>query len=101
MNWKRVTIATLLLSFGMLASASAQDDRREHERDEHRVYDRYHHDYHNWGPEEDGYYRQWYGNTYHTREYREYGRINRRDQRRYWDWRHQQHVEHEEHEHDR
>lgn len=96
MNWKRTTIAALLLSFGLVAGASAQDDH--HERDEHhRYYDSYRHDYHNWTPEEDGYYHRWYGDTYRGREYREFDRLNHRDQRRYWEWRHQ-HEEHEEHE---
>ena len=98
MNWKRTTIATLLLSFGLFAAAQAQDRDDHHDRDDHRIYDPYYRDYHEWTPQEDGYYRQWYTNTYHDRDYRDYGRLDREDQHRYWSWRHA-HQEHEEHEH--
>ena len=84
-----------------LASAkplvSAQE-REEHDRDrEHRrVYDSYHHDYHNWDDREDGAYRRWLEGRHET--YREFHRLKRRQQREYWQWRHE-HAEHEEHEH--
>jgi hypothetical protein len=103
MNWKRTTIASLLLSFGLFSAAQAQD-REHHDRDDdNRVYDSYHSDYHQWTPQEDGYYRRWYSTTYQGRDYREYRRLDRDDQRNYWNWRHahHEHEEHEEHEHDR
>lgn len=102
MTWKRTTIATLLLSFGLFAAAQAQD-RDHHDRDDNRVYDPYHSDYHQWTPQEDSTYRQWYTTTYQGREYRDYNRLDSEEQHRYWDSRHarHEHEEHEEHEHDR
>jgi hypothetical protein len=46
MNWKRTTITTLVLTFGMLATGCA-----EHRG--YRVYDPYYSDYHQWTPDED------------------------------------------------
>jgi hypothetical protein len=51
-----------------------------------RVYDRDHHDYHNWDDHENGAYRRYLDENH--REYREYNRQNRRNQRAYWNWRH-------------
>lgn len=87
---KRTTCFALLLSLGVLAGCA------EHR---YRVYDPYYSDYHTWGPGEDVYYRQWYGDTYHDRAYRDYRHLNRDEQHRYWDWRHQ-HGDHD-HDHDR
>jgi hypothetical protein len=51
-----------------------------------RVYDRDHHDYHNWDDHENIAYRRYLDENH--REYREYNRQNHRDQRAYWNWRH-------------
>jgi hypothetical protein len=51
-----------------------------------RVYDRDHHDYHNWDDHENLAYRRYLEENH--REYRDYNRQNRRDQRAYWNWRH-------------
>jgi hypothetical protein len=59
-----------------------------------RVYDRDHHDYHNWDGNEDRSYRL-YLNERH-REYRPYAEIKVKDQRSYWTWRHE-HPDHNEH----
>jgi len=83
--------SSLLLAGAMLAPMAMQ--AQDHDRDD-RVYDRAHHDYHNWTPDEDRYYRQWYGDTYHGKDYRDYRKLNRKDQQRYWTWRH-------DHDHDR
>ncbi len=101
MNWKRVTIASLLLSFGLFAAAQDRDDH--HDRDDHRVYDPYYRDYHQWTPEENSNYRQWYTNAYHGRDYRDYNRLDKEEQHRYWESRHarHEHEEHEEHKQDR
>lgn len=53
----------------------------------YRAYDPYYHDYHAW-PDEDAYYRRWYGENYHDRTYRDYRKLNHDEQKRYWDWRH-------------
>jgi hypothetical protein len=51
-----------------------------------RVYDRDHHDYHNWDEHENVAYRRYLGENH--RDYREYNRQSRREQRDYWNWRH-------------
>lgn len=93
MSWKRTTLAGMTLALGLLATGCA-----EHRRD--RVYDPYHSDYHQWGPGEDVYYRQWYGETYHDRGYRDYHKLHRDEQRNYWNWRHS-HGDHDRDDHDR
>lgn len=57
-----------------------------------RVYDRDHHDYHNWDEREDHAYRGYLVEQH--REYRDYNKQNRRDQRNYWNWRHS-HPDHD------
>ncbi|GAC1428138.1 MAG: hypothetical protein NVS9B5_00860 [Terriglobales bacterium] len=68
----------------------ARDDNRDHDNraaaEEKRVYDRSHHDYHQWNNNEDRAYRQYL--TENHREYRDVTVLNRRDQTRYWSWRH-------------
>jgi hypothetical protein len=51
-----------------------------------RVYDRDHHDYHNWDDHEDGVYRAYLTDQHIT--YRAYAKQNRKTQRDYWNWRH-------------
>jgi hypothetical protein len=51
-----------------------------------RVYDRDHHDYHNWDDHEDGLYRGYLTDQHIT--YRVYAKQSRKTQRNYWNWRH-------------
>lgn len=57
----------------------------------YRAYDRDHHDYHAWGPNETVYYNQWTVESH--RPQRDYRKMNRHDQDEYWKWRHQ-HQDH-------
>jgi hypothetical protein len=57
-----------------------------------RVYDRDHHDYHNWDDRENRAYRGYL--TERHRTYREYNRQHAREQRHYWRWRHE-HPDHD------
>jgi len=78
-------VSSLLLAAAVVAptlvvsTAQAQDVNV-------RVYDRDHHDYHNWDDHENLAYRRYLEENH--REYRDYNRQNRRDQRAYWNWRH-------------
>jgi hypothetical protein len=78
--------------------AMQDHDDRDHDRDRdnRRVYDPYHKDYHTWDDREDSVYRHWL-ETRHV-AYRDFDRLQRSQQRAYWNWRHE-HEEHEEHEH--
>ena len=97
-------LGTLLLTAALgtpIANAKPLISGQEHEeherdRDAQRVYDSYHHDYHNWDDREDKVYRHWLEERHEA--YREYSRLKHKEQRDYWNWRHQ-HEEHEEHEH--
>jgi len=88
--------AALLAPLGAFAMAGPQDDHERHEREERRIYDPYHKDYHNWDQREDEVYRRWL-DTRHS-AYVEYEHLKHKDQRAYWNWRHE-HEEHEQHEH--
>ena len=52
----------------------------------HQVYDPYYGDYHRWNRSEDGFYRQWEGET--RRAHLDFGQREPREQRAYYDWRH-------------
>ena len=83
MNWKRTTLSTLILSFGLLATGCA----------EHR----YHNGYNDqWGPSETVYYNQWYTERYRDRPHRDYEQLRHREQHDYWKWRHN-HPDHDDH----
>ena len=89
----------LLAPLGAFAMAAPQDDHERHEQEEraeHRVYDPYHKDYHNWDRREDDMYRRWLDERHVA--YVDYERLKEKEQRAYWNWRHN-HEEHEEHEH--
>ena len=75
----------------------AMQDHDDHDRDEHRVYDRDHKDYHNWDANEDRAYRNYLDEKHET--YRDFNHLKRKDQDAYWNWRHS-HEQHEEHERD-
>jgi hypothetical protein len=87
--------AALMAPLAALAMRAPQDDR-DHDRQDQRVYDRDHRDYHNWDQQEDTVYRHWLEERHHA--YVEYNRLREKDRRAYWKWRHE-HQEHEEHEH--
>lgn len=94
---RTIRFTSSLLLAGALTVPIAVQARDDHDRDDrNRVYDRAHRDYHQWTPDEDRYYRQWYGDKYHGRNYRDYHKVNRKDQDAYWNWRHA----HEDHDHD-
>ena len=86
-------LATPLASAKPLLAIQDHDDH-DRDRDEHRVYDRNHKDYHNWDANEDRVYRHWLEGKHET--YREFNRLNAKRQREYWDWRHH-HEDHDEH----
>jgi hypothetical protein len=79
---------SLLLSAALLAPIAMSAQDRDHDRDDQRVYDRAHRDYHTWNSDEDNAYHQWYGQTYNGRQYRDYRKLNKKQQQSYWKWRH-------------
>ena len=94
--------SSLLLSAALLAPLAMQAQDRDHDRDDQRVYDRAHRDYHNWNSDEDNAYRQWYGQTYNGRQYRDYRKLHKKQQQAYWKWRHDNdHDRHRDRDHDR
>jgi ABC-type nickel/cobalt efflux system permease component RcnA len=86
---KTLSAFALIAAFGATAfvpaSAYAQDahDRAKQER---RVYDRTHRDYHVWNNDEDHVYREYL--TQHHRKYRTITRLSKKQQQEYWNWRH-------------
>lgn len=52
----------------------------------HRVYDPYYGDYHRWNGSEDGFYRQWEGES--RLSHVDFGRRPAEQQKAYYDWRH-------------
>lgn len=51
-----------------------------------RVYDRDHHEYHNWDNSEDQAYRRYLRERHE--HYRDFSKLNRNEQNDYWNWRH-------------
>ena len=95
---RTIRFASSLLLSGTLLAPIAMQARDDHDRDDrNRVYDRAHHDYHNWTADEDRNYRQWYADRYHARDYRDYRKLNHKDQAAYWNWRHDHDHDHEHH----
>jgi len=58
-------------------------------RDNHRLYDPYHNDYHTWNQEEAGNYARWETET--RREHRDFNQRNKDEQKEYWTWRYDRH----------
>ena len=56
----------------------------------YRVCDPYYHDYHAWGDDERGYYRQWAIENRRD-EHRDFRNLNHHEQEEYWHWRHDHH----------
>jgi hypothetical protein len=73
----------LLLGSALLAPVGLRAD--DHDRD-HRYYDAYTRDYHNWDDREDRAYRHWLEEQH--RAYRDYAHASKKDQKEYWKWRH-------------
>ena len=89
--------AALMVPLGAQALAPQDDrDHERHEREERRVYDPYHKDYHNWDDRENEAYRHWLDGRHQA--YVDYERLKRKEKREYWNWRHE-HQEHERMEH--
>ena len=76
-------VGALMLS-GVLMAPIAMQARD----DDHRVYDRYRRDYHEWNENEARAYRHWLTEERH-RQYHDWNRANRNEQREYWRWRHE------------
>jgi hypothetical protein len=81
------------LAIAKPAVAIQDHDDHDRDRDNRRVYDPYHKDYHNWDEREDRAYRGWLAERHY--EYRDFHSLKHNQQKAYWNWRH----EHEEHEH--
>ena len=86
--------ATLVAPVGVRAGTNLQynrqqDDRQQRDRNKNqrRVYDRDHKDYHVWDDREDGSYRQWLQGR--NQKYRDFSKLKRKDQSEYWKWRHE------------
>lgn len=79
-------IASLFLAAALVAPVSIVAAPAPQTGVQIRVYDRDHHDYHNWDDREDHAYRGYLVERH--RNYRAYDRQNRRSQRDYWNWRH-------------
>jgi hypothetical protein len=83
--------AVLAAPTAIHAAAKPQDNGRQEEnhrddKNQNRVYDRSHKDYHNWDANEDRTYRQYLGDKH--REYRPFTETKPKEQTAYWNWRH-------------
>lgn len=85
-------IASLFLAAALVAPATVIAAPAPQASLQIRVYDRDHHDYHNWDDHEDRAYRGYLVEQHRT--YRVYGKQNRKTQRDYWNWRHE-HPDHD------
>ena len=83
---KTLSAFALVAAFGATALIPATASAQDHDRREHRVFDRDHRDYHNWNRDEDRRYRNYLAEQH--RRYRAYARLNKKQQREYWKWHH-------------
>jgi len=86
-------LSALFLTAAMAASGSIAAAATPN--DEHvqvRVYDSWHHDYHNWDDREDHAYRAYQNERHET--YRAYEHQKHKYQQNYWNWRHS-HPDHD------
>ena len=80
-------ICSLFLAAAIAAPALVVTDAEAQEANiQVRVYDRDHHDYHNWDDHENRAYRRYLAAQH--RSYREYRWQHHSVQRHYWNWRH-------------
>src|ERR1700736_5788885 len=63
-----------------------QEEKHRHDKDQNRVYDRSHKDYHNWDANEDRSYRHYLGDKH--KKYCPFTEENAKEQTSYWNWRH-------------
>lgn len=84
-------LVSLSLGVALVAplAMQAMDDDHDHDKREHRYYDRERRDYHAWDAHEQAAYRHWLMEERREREYRDYSRLNRERQAAYWRWRHE------------
>ena len=80
-------IAALAAPLAMWASPQDRDDHHDNDN-RNRVYDRSHHDYHQWNNTEASNYQRWEQENH--RDHRDYNKLRSRDQNKYWSWRHSQ-----------
>jgi hypothetical protein len=76
-----------------------QNQNNRDNQNQRRVYDRAHHDYHQWNDSEDHAYRQYL--TENRKDYRDFQRANGRQQSQYWKWRHAHGDHDDQSDHDR
>ena len=84
---KSLLLGSLFLTAAMIAPAAMRANATP--QVSVRVYDRDHHDYHNWDDNEARYY-----TTYrvdHPKLSVTFGKTSRSQQRGYWNWRHEHH----------
>jgi hypothetical protein len=74
--------AALAVPVALIAAAPVPQESR----DQKRVYDRQHKDYHNWDDNENRAWGQF--QTENHRNSHEFSRANKREQSQYWNWRH-------------
>lgn len=92
-----VLTGALAAPIAIRAAATPQDNGRQEEhhrddKDQRRVYDREHKDFHNWDDREDHSFRIYLGERH--REYRPFAKLKVKEQRAYWNWRHD-HPDHD------
>ncbi len=95
---KTFTALTVMAALGgsalLPATALAKDHDKHkshgralgHEKQERRMYDRAHRDYHVWNNDEDRWFREFL--TERHRPVIPFSRLNRKQQHAYWQWRH-------------
>jgi hypothetical protein len=85
-------IASLFLAGALVAPVSVIAAPSPQVALQVRVFDRDHHDYHNWDDREDRAYRGYLVENHQT--YRVYGKQSHKSQNNYWKWRHD-HPDHD------
>jgi hypothetical protein len=92
-----ILTASLAAPLAIYATAKPQDNGRQEDnhrddKDQNKVYDRRHKDYHNWNDNEDRSYRHYLGEKH--KEYRPFTETKPKEQTAYWNWRHS-HPDHD------
>ena len=87
---KHLVVSSLLLvgaltSPALVSTVSARPSSTQ-DRQERRVYDRAHKDYHVWTDQEDRAYHRYLEERHLS--YHDYGKLKATQQRNYWNWRH-------------
>ncbi len=79
-------LGALVFAAFLAGPVTALADDHDHDKD-HRYYDPYRKDYHEWNEREDRAYRHWQQDVRHQ-EYHDWNRARDRERRDYWRWRH-------------